>query len=158
MKKIVMVLIALTMTLAANAQFEAGKWYGNASLSGLDLSYNGAQELRLGLEGKGGYLFDDDWMVLGNLGIDTQKDFTAFTVGAGIRYYIEQNGIYLGANLNYKHSTGSYNDVMPGIEIGYAFFINRYCTIEPAIYYNQSTQSHKDFSTVGFRIGIGIYM
>lgn len=158
MKKLAMVLIALTMTLAANAQFEAGKWYTNASLSGLDLSYNGARELHLGLQAKGGYLIEDNWMVLGTVGVDTQKDLTALSVGAGARYYIIQNGIYLGANAAYKHGNGGYNDFMPGIEVGYAFFINGHCTIEPAIYYDQSIKSHKDFSTVGIRVGVGIYL
>ena len=45
---------------------------------------------------------------------------------------------------------------MPGVEVGYAFFINRTVTIEPAIYYDQSFKKHSDYSTVGFRIGIGI--
>lgn len=157
MKKIAMVLIALTMTLAANAQFEIDKWYAATSLTGLDLSYNGSKELHLGLEAKGGYFLEDNWMVLGTAGIDTQNDFTALSLGVGGRYYIIQNGIYLGANATYKHGNGGYNDFMPGIEVGYAFFINRHCTIEPALYYNQSVKSHMDFSTIGIRIGIGLY-
>ena len=31
-------------------------------------------------------------------------------------------------------------------------------TIEPEIYYEQSFKNHKDYSTVGLRIGIGIYL
>lgn len=158
MKKLAMVLIALTMTLAANAQFEAGKWYTSASLTGLDLSYNGMSKLHLGIEAKGGYLVEDNWMVLGNVGVDTQKDFTALSVGVGGRYYIIQNGIYLGANLAYKHASGSYNDLMPGIEVGYAFFLNKILTIEPSVYYNQSFKSHSDYSTIGVKLGIGLYL
>lgn len=158
MKKLLMVLIALTMTVAANAQFEAGKWYTSASMTGLDLSYNGMSELHLGLEAKGGYLVEDNWMVLADVGIDTQKNFTALSVGAGARYYIIQNGIYLGVNAAYKHGTGSYNDFVPGIEIGYAFFLNRNITVEPAVYYNQSLKSHSDYSTIGIRLGLGVYI
>lgn len=158
MKKLLILLITLSASLAANAQFEAGKWYTSASLTGLDLSYNGAQEMHLGLEAKGGYLLEDNWMVTGNAGIDTQKGSTLFNLGVGGRYYIIQNGIYLGANLNYRHGNGGYNDLMPGVEVGYAFFINGHCTIEPAIYYNQSTKSHADYSTIGLKLGIGIYL
>ena len=38
MKKIALFVMALMMSLAANAQFEEGKGYLGASLSGLDLS------------------------------------------------------------------------------------------------------------------------
>lgn len=39
MKKICMVLVALAMALTASAQFEEGKFYTNASLDGLGVSY-----------------------------------------------------------------------------------------------------------------------
>lgn len=157
MKKIIMVLIALTMTLTASAQFEKGKWYASASLTGLDLSYSGMSELHLGIDAKGGYLLEDNWMALANVGFDTQKDFTSITIGVGGRYYIVQNGLYLGVNAAYKHGNGGYNDFVPGVEVGYAFFINGHVTIEPALYYNQSCKSHGDYSTIGLRVGIGLY-
>lgn len=153
-----MVLIALTMAITANAQFEEGKIYTSASLTGLDLSYNGARDLHLGLDATAGYFILDNWQVNATAGIDTQKDFTALKVGVGARYYILQNGIFLGAKAQYRHGNGGYNDVMPGVELGYAFFINRHCTIEPAFYYDQSFNSHKNYSTVGLRVGFGIYM
>lgn len=152
-----MMIIALAMTITANAQFEQGKMYGGASLSGLDLSYSGATDLHFDLAAKGGYCFMDNWMALAQVGLDTNKDATSIKVGVGGRYYIIQNGIYLGVNAAFKHNS-SYNDFMPGVEVGYAFFINRHCTIEPAIYYDQSFKSHKDYSTIGLRIGFGIYM
>lgn len=157
MKKSVLVLITLMFCLAAKAQFEAGKWYASTSVTGLNLSYNGDQNLQLGFEAKGGYLADDNLMLLASSCIDAKKESTAVSFGVGGRYYIIQNGLFLGANTNYVHSNGGYNDFMPGVEIGYAFFINGYCTIEPAIYYNQSTKSHKDYSTIGIKIGIGLY-
>ena len=78
-------------------------------------------------------------------------------MGAQGRYYIEQNGIYLGAGVKLIH-TGSYNDVMPGVEVGYAFFVSKQVTIEPAVYYDQSFKNHSDYSTVGVKVGIGIYL
>lgn len=47
MKKVLMLFAALLLTLTASAQFEEGKKYVGASLSGLDLSYNGSKELAL---------------------------------------------------------------------------------------------------------------
>ena len=88
-------------------------------------------------------------------GKDGVKDYVS--VGAQGRYYIIQNGLYLGAGVKLAH-TGSYNDVMPGVEVGYAFFLSRTVTIEPAIYYDQSFKNHSDFSTVGLRVGIGVYL
>ena len=49
MKKLVVMLVALLMTVAANAQFEEGKVYCGASLSSLGLSYSGSSELKLGI-------------------------------------------------------------------------------------------------------------
>lgn len=159
MKKILMVMAALLMTITASAQFEKDKVYLGASLTGLDMSYNGLKEMHLGVSAKAGYLFDDNLMLLGEVAYDDPgKDLSAaFSVGVGGRYYIEQNGLFLGVNGKFVHSKG-YNDVMPGLEVGYAFFLNRSVTIEPAIYYQQSFKKHSDYSTIGLRIGVGIYL
>ena len=77
--------------------------------------------------------------------------------GAQARYYIEQNGLYLGGGVKLAHS-GGYNDFMPGVEVGYAFFLGKSVTLEPAIYYDQSFKKHVDYSTVGLKLGIGIYL
>ncbi len=53
---------------------------------------------------------------------------------------------------------GSYNDFMPGVEVGYSYFVSKQVTIEPAIYYDQSFKKHTDYSTIGFKVGIGIYL
>lgn len=159
MKKIAMVLVALTMTLTASAQFEEGKWYGNASLSGLDLNYRSSKDLTLGFDARIGYCLADNWMLLAQGGIHTDKDNTDLSIGVGGRYYIIQNGIYLGVNATLKQvDTERHNDFMPGIEVGYAFFLSRHVTIEPAIYYDQSFKSSKDYSTFGVRVGVGIYL
>ena len=42
--------------------------------------------------------------------------------------------------------------------MGYAYFLSRTVTLEPAIYYDQSFKSHSDYSTVGFKVGIGVYL
>ena len=158
MKKISMILVALVMSLTASAQFEEGKAYIGASMTGLDLSYSGNSKLHIGVEAKGGYFFADDLMAYiqagyQHYGREGVRD--AVMGGAGVRYYIVQNGMFLGVNGKYVHD-GAYNDILPGAELGYAFFINRTVTIEPSIYYDQSFKRHSDYSTIGLRVGIGI--
>ena len=63
MKKIMIALAMLTMTLAANAQFEKGKKYISASLTGLNLAYNGNQDLTFGFQTKGGCFIEDCWQL-----------------------------------------------------------------------------------------------
>ena len=62
MKRIYLVLIAVMVAVASHAQFEAGKCYVGASLSGIGFSYNGSEKSSFGLQGKAGYLFDDNIM------------------------------------------------------------------------------------------------
>lgn len=151
---------AMVVSLCASAQFQEGKGYLGASLTGLDLHYNGQDGFNVGIEGKAGYFPWDDIMVLASFdavhdGSKTVADH--ITVGVGGRYYITQNGLYLGAGVKLLHANHSYNDLMPGAEVGYAFFINRSVTIEPALYYDQSFKK-SDYSTVGLKVGLGIYL
>lgn len=161
MKKISLLIIALFMAVASHAQFEKGKYYVGASISGLNLSYNGTENFNIGLDATIGHLVSDDWMVLGRFGYqhnghaDTSD---SFSLGVGGRYYIIQNGLYLGINAKFVHAYHNYNDLMPGIEIGYSFFLNESVTIEPAVYYDQSFKNHSDYSKIGFKVGIGIYL
>ncbi len=157
MKKLFLFVVCLMMTMAANAQFEQGKYYCGASLSGLNLSYSGAEKTTFGVEAKGGYLFADNWMGLVNAGYKHEDSCDCFSAGVGARYYIIENGLFMGVNTKVMLSNG-YNDIMPGIELGYAFFLGRSVTIEPSVYYDQSLKSHSDYSKVGLRIGLGVYL
>lgn len=155
-----MLFTALLLTLTASAQFEKDKTYLGASLSGLDLSYNGDKNLTIGVDAMAGKFVDDNVLLYARAGYShqvTEYD-NILRLGVGGRYYITQNGIFLGANVNYIHADPSYNDLMPGVEVGYSFFLSRTVTIEPAVYYDQSFKNHKDFSTIGLRIGFGIYL
>lgn len=160
-KKVIAMIAALFMAVTANAQFEQGKVYLGGSLTGLNLKYSGIDNLSLGLQAQAGYMFDDNLMLLGQVAYDHNggkgsKNNVSFGVGG--RYYIEQNGIYLGVNCKYVHGSHGYNDVMPGVEVGYAFFLSRTVTVEPALYYDQSFKNHSDFSTIGLKIGLGVYL
>lgn len=148
--------MALMMSVAANAQFEQGKGYMGASLSNLDLSMQG-RDFHFGFNAKLGYLLLDDLMATAMVGYDHLEDSNDnLTLGVGGRYYIVQNGLYLGAGVKYKHAKG-YNDVLPGIKLGYAFFISRTVTIEPEVYFDLSTKK-SDYSCYGLSVGVGVYL
>ncbi|HEY9551477.1 MAG TPA: outer membrane beta-barrel protein [Prevotella sp.] len=160
-KRIAFILAALIVAVAAHAQFEKDKVYIGGSLTGLNLSYNGMNKLNLGVQAVGGYMLDDNLMLLGQVGYEHNGNDgmpDKLSVGVGGRYYIEQNGIFLGVNARLIHANHNYNDFMPGVEVGYAFFVSRTVTIEPALYYYQSFKDHSDYSTIGLRIGVGIYL
>lgn len=159
-KKIALLASVMFMSLAAHAQFQANKAYLGASVTGLNLHYNGQDGFNIGVEAKAGIFPWDNIMLLGMVsaehnGSEAVADHIA--AGVGGRYYITQNGLYLGANCKFLHANHSYNDVMPGAEVGYAFFVNRSVTIEPAVYYDHSFKD-SDYSTVGFKVGVGIYL
>ena len=158
-KKICLALVALLVSLTANAQFEKEKMYFNASLSGFNLRYSGNEKCNFGIQGTAGYFLEDNIMLLATVGYNKKTDVpSTVTLGAGGRYYFQQNGIYCGAGIKYVHVGDLYDDFMPNIHVGYAFFLGRQVTIEPEVYYNQSFKSHKDYSTIGFRIGVGVYL
>ncbi len=161
MLKRLMSLIVISMsTLGVFAQFQEGKGFVGASLTGLNLHYNSAEGFNIGIEAKAGYFVRDNFMAFGSISAEhngSEAVADHFTIGAGGRYYITQNGLYLGVNAKYIHANHSYNDLMPGAEVGYAFFINRSVTIEPAVYYDQSFKS-ANYSTVGLKVGLGIYL
>ena len=167
MKRVFISLVAVMMAMSVSAQkflndsdtpFTKGKWYASASLSGLDLNYNSTSKWNLNINARVGYLVADNWMVLGDgmWGVYHDAD-NEFRLGAGVRYYIEQNGLYLGAGARYKHAYQC-DDLLPNVNVGYAFFLSRTVTIEPELYYDISTKSFKDYSGFGFRVGFGIYL
>lgn len=160
-KKILTMAVGLFTALTANAQFEAGKVYVGGSLTGLNMKYTGNDKFNLGVQTQAGYFVDDDVMILGQVGYEHfgRKGVSdKFNLAVGGRYYIEQNGIYLGLNCKYVHADRKFNDLMPGVEVGYAFFVNNSVTVEPAVYYDQSFKNHSDYSTIGFKIGVGVYL
>ena len=161
MKKLITIIAVLACTLNASAQFESGKVFAGASLSGFDMNYSGEDKFCLGIELEGGYFFADNLLVKAQFGYNRRgndDEGDDIYAGIGARYYIIQNGLYLGLGAILKHEFHNYNDIMPEIEVGYAFFINHYVTIEPAIYYDQSFKCHSDYSKIGLRVGVGLYL
>ncbi len=157
MKKIILAFALLTITLVANAQFEKGTKYLEGAFNSIGASYNGSEEFKFGLSVKAGVFIDQSWMLNAQAGYEHyNKNVNRCHIGLGTRYYILENGLY--GEFNVKGVFESHhNDVMPGVELGYAFFINDKITIEPALYYDQSISDHKNYSTVGLKIGLGMY-
>ena len=52
-----------------NIQKEEKGVLSGASLTGLNLSYNGSQDLNFGVQAKAGYFVEDDWMLLAHFRI-----------------------------------------------------------------------------------------
>ena len=93
-KKICLALVALLVSLTANAQFEKEKMYFNASLSGFNLRYSGNEKCNFGIQGTAGYFLEDNIMLLATVGYNKKTDVpSTVTLGAGGRYYFQQNGI-----------------------------------------------------------------
>lgn len=98
-------LLALALIMGfgtAHAQFHAGTKYIGASLSGLSLNYSKSSEFNVGLNADAGYYVADGWMIRGNFGYNHAKTLDGFTLGAGARYSFLQNGIFIGAGLEYN--------------------------------------------------------
>lgn len=157
MKKLLLFIVLLAGALSAHAQFDQGTKYVGTSLSGLGLSYSSSEKFRFGVEATAGYFVSDCLMLRGNISYDHTCKINDVAVGAGARYYFDQCGVFMGAGAEYVHFTPKSNDVQIPLEVGYAFFINRFITIEPSVYYKMSLDSFSQKSTVGLRIGLGFY-
>ena len=172
MKKTLLGLLMAMCTLTANAQFEAKKIYIGASFSGLGISYSKQEKLRFDIDATAGFFVARNFLLFGRFGLDQKRvvlekynqEYSKFlneiTVGVGGRYYIEQNGIYLGLGLEYGHmedAKHNYDDLYLTPEVGYAFFVNQYLTIQPAVYYNICLNDFSGASKVGLKVGLGFY-
>lgn len=157
MKKTFLLLLLCVMTLSAHAQFSKGTKYVGASLSGIGFSYSSNQKFRMGVDLSAGYFPAECLMLRGNVTYDHTKEIDDVSFGVAARYYFDQCGVFMGLGADYVHYTPNSNDVQIPLEIGYAFFINRYITIEPSLYYKMSLDSFSEKSTVGLRIGLGFY-
>ena len=154
MKKLLLFIVLLAGVLSAHAQFEQGTKYVGASVSGLGFSYSSSEKFRFGLDLTAGYFVSDCLMLRGNVTYDHTKAINDVAVGAGARYYFDQCGVFMGAGAEYVHYTPNSNDVQIPLEVGYAFFVNRFITIEPSVYYKMSLDSFSQKSTIGLRIGV----
>lgn len=159
-KWIVCMLLCVVSASGVYAQFEQKKWFVNPSITGLDLSYDQYSKAHFGLQVNGGAFVIDNLAVL--LGYDGSytKDASLTSLGTGVRYYMDKVGVYVGAGLKYSHysvSDVSWNYALASLECGYAYFLSRTVTIEPALYYNLSLSDDVKLNRFGVKIGFGIY-
>ncbi len=159
MKKSIITAVMLIFGFTASfAQFEQGKMYIGTSFEGAGVSYSEETDFAVGLGVNFGYMFQQDWMILAEAGLNySNSDLNEFNVGAHCRYFIEQNGIFLQLGAKYVHRVGGYNDVAISPEVGYCYYLNTHLTIEPAVYYDMSLSDFSDHSRFGLKIGLGWY-
>ncbi|WP_321479599.1 hypothetical protein [uncultured Bacteroides sp.] len=159
MKKSVLIICLLLASLGAQAQFEKGKWMVNTSMTSMDFSYSDSDKGHLGFLAEGGTFLEDNIALLLTLGADWSDPKDTYTLGANGRYYFEKTGVYLGAGLNMKrwYYGGTHaSDYALGLQGGYAYFLSRTVTIEPAVYYDLSLKNGNN-SKIGFKLGFGFY-
>lgn len=162
MKKLILCMMCLACTVAAQAQFERDKWFVNTSVTGLGLSYSSSEKTHFGFEVNGGAFLANNVSLLLSLGGDYGKHQTSTTaVGVGGRYYFNRSGVFLGLGLKYKHfqntkGNDDNNNFGATVEAGYAFFLSKNVTIEPAVYYDQSF-NNSDYNKIGLKVGFAYY-
>lgn len=159
MKKVFLALIfALVGINSAFAQFEKGKYYLAATTNAAGLSYNKHEKLRLNFGLNGGYMFEEGWMFITDLGFDYRdKDMQTLYAGVKLRYLIKQNGLFLQAGTKYVHGAPNYNDLMITPEIGYCYFLNRHLTLEPSVFTDISTNKFSEYTRFGVKLGLAWY-
>ncbi len=166
MRKLLFVFAFLMATVAANAQFEQGKWLINTSVTGLDLSFAGSSNNDLGtknhfgFDAEGGYFLKDNLALIGTLGGDWRSGADLYKIGAKARYYFDKVGFYAGGGLlvrslqiNHGKDTTDFAFTLEG---GYTYFLSRTVAIEPALYYDISVKD-SDWSRFGLKLGFSFY-
>ena len=161
MRKVLIVVGFLLLSLGAQAQFEQGKWLINPSVTGLGFSWNKETKAKFGFGVQTGAFVTNSVMLLIEGAAEWTSPVDKYTLGVGGRYYFDQTGVYVGTGLNasrYDYDGARDNITNWGLrlEAGYAFFLSRTVTIEPAVYYNHSFKD-SDYSDIGFKIGFGFY-
>ena len=102
----------------------------------------------------------EDFALMVNAGADWSQPKDTYTLGTGVRCYFNTTGIYIGGGLDWERirlEGGEHNnDWGVGIEAGYAYFLSRTVTIEPAVYYKWRFDD-SDNSRFGIKVGFGFY-
>ncbi len=160
MKRAALLVCLLVVTMAAQAQFEKGKWVVDTSISGLNFSHNtGTGHTNFGFEVQGGAFLVDNLALLVDIGAKWPGgDANNYEIGVGARYYFEKVGIYVGADLHANHWTAHEEEdkltrIGFGMDVGYAFFLSKSVALEPALFWNID----KDRSEFGVKVGFGFY-
>lgn len=161
MKKFFVLLIAVVISMGAKAQFEKGTTYAGASLTGLGIGYEKGS-FAFGLSGEAGYFIADGWMLSGALGYKYRSaggggSSHSLLLKAAFRYSFVNNGLNLGCGLQFEHVGTHQNYIQLCPQFGYTFYLNNKVSLEPAIYADLCMNDFKNGTSVGLKIGIGLY-
>lgn len=160
MRKLITTLVlAFVIVSSASAQFEKGVKYLGADLNeGIGLSYSHESDFTLKLGVNAGYFFEDNLLVMGQLGVNyTYQDLRSLSIGGKLRYFVADSGVFLGAGARYLHEFSDNNDFQITPEVGYCYFLNGNLTLQPSIYYDMSFSNFREKSRIGFAVGLGWY-
>ena len=155
MKKILLFLLVSVMTLGANAQFEKGTHYVNASVSGFGIGFSNGN-FNMGLTGEYGYFVKQGWMLGGSVGVK-YNGTGSFQLKPSFRYSFVENGLNLGCGVQFEHAGKDANYIQLCPQVGYTFFLNKNISIEPALYADFALSDFKNGTSAGLKIGIGLY-
>lgn len=156
MKKILMAIVMVMLTLGAHAQFEKGTHYANASLTGLGIGFTKG-EFSFGFSGEYGYYIEDSWMIGGAIGYNHVAGHNSLVIKPNFRYSFQDNGLNLGCGLQFEHAGSKLNYIQLSPQVGYTFYLNDKISIEPAIYADFALNDFKNGTNAGLKIGIGLY-
>ena len=96
-------------------------------------------DAKFGTGAQAGTFLADGFALMVNAGADWSQPVDIYTLGTGARCYFNTTGVYIGGGLDWERRRykggGHNNDWGLGIEAGYAYFLSRTVTIEPAVYY-----------------------
>lgn len=157
-RRIFSLLLAVAAATGAYAQFESGKVYFGANLTGAGISYSDRKDLALGVGLEAGRFVARDWLLIGECNLDYRNsDWQSIGFGVKGRYYIEQNGLWVGAGARFQHEFKNYNDFVLTPEVGYCFFVSRTVAIQPSVYFDLSCSDFSHNTEVGAKVGIALF-
>ena len=80
----------------------------------------------------------------------------SFGLSAKAGYLFLDNWMALGVFDYQNYSSGTVTSTNIEINVGYAFFLGHYVTLEPELFYEQSFKN-SDYTRFGLRLGLGVY-
>ena len=158
--------------MAQLPQTERGRWKFDPQITafnvgGSDNGHGKNNKFKMGLAFNGGSFVYDNLLL--NIGIGFQVDKqdsyknNNLQFSAGMKYYILSR-LFLGGEFGYERKwyrdydasyTRKNNYVFFAADLGYAIFITRNFSIEPALYWKHSFADR--LNEYGFKIGFGLY-
>ena len=175
MKRIAHIIVLLLLPVSTlMAQTEKGYWMINPHLStfgisGTDTDHKKPNRFNFGLGFKGGTFIYDDLLVSFGAGynLDMQKKQwkeNSLQLNGAVKYYFFSH-LFLGAEIGYEHNWTNYigstqktqksNYYYVGADLGYAIFITRNISVDPALYWKYSFIDR--LNQYGFRLGFSLY-